>query len=303
MLSEAVIEVLHSIAGDNVKINEPLKEHTTFKIGGAADAFVEISDASQIVDIENFLRKVDIPYFIFGRGSNILAADKGVRGVILCLGDKFSDVTVDGEFIYAKAGASLAKIARIAMENSLTGMEFAAGIPGCAGGAAVMNAGAYGSEMKDVIAEVTVLSADGEEMVLSNSTMEFGYRTSSIKNRNFCVTGVKYKLTPGDKDEIKNKMDELAEKRRTKQPLEYPSAGSVFKRPEGHFAGALIQEAGFAGKNIGGAEVSSKHCGFIVNKGGATAEDVRNLIADIRTTVKELYSVDLETEIVMIGEY
>ncbi len=287
----------------NIHTEEPLAKHTTFRVGGLADCLVEIENTEQLRKIQKYLRLIELPYTIVGNGSNLLVGDKGYRGVVLQIGNKMADIRVEGNRITAQAGALLSKIAKAALENGLTGLEFASGIPGSVGGAVVMNAGAYGGEMKQVITSVTVLDPEGEELILDNETMEFGYRTSIIKHRPFLVTEVTMTLKPGDPAAIKAIMDDLAARRREKQPLEYPSAGSTFKRPEGYYAGQLIMEAGLRGFQIGGARVSDKHCGFVINTGTATAADVLDVIHHTQQTVREKFGVDLEPEVIMLGEF
>lgn len=287
----------------NIHTEEPLAKHTTFRVGGLADCLVEIENTEQLRKIQKYLRLIELPYTIVGNGSNLLVGDKGYRGVVLQIGNKMADIRVEGNRITAQAGALLSKIAKAALENGLTGLEFASGIPGSVGGAVVMNAGAYGGEMKQVITSVTVLDPEGEELILDNETMEFGYRTSIIKHRPFLVTEVTMTLKPGDPAAIKAIMDDLAARRREKQPLEYPSAGSTFKRPEGYFAGQLIMEAGLRGFQIGGARVSEKHCGFVINTGSASASDILGVIRHTQQTVKEKFGVDLETEVIMLGDF
>ncbi len=304
MISKAVMEALMDIVPkENIHIEEPLANHTTFRVGGPADCLVEIESTEQLRKMQKYLRLIEEPYTILGNGSNLLAGDGGYRGVVLQIGNKMADIRVKGNTITAQAGALLSKTARAALEHGLTGLEFAGGIPGSIGGAVVMNAGAYGGEMKQVITSVTVLDQEGEELVLDNDTMEFGYRTSVIKHRPFLVTEVTMELTPGDPAAIKSTMDDLAARRREKQPLEFPSAGSTFKRPEGHFAGQLIMEAGLRSFQIGGARVSDKHCGFVINTGTASAADVLDVIHHIQHTVKEKFDINLETEVIMLGEF
>ncbi len=302
MVSKAVVEVLKRfVPEDNICLQEQMAGHTTFRIGGPADCFVEPENEEQIRNVQRYLRMLEIPWFVVGNGSNLLVSDAGFRGVVLKVGKKMSRITVEGNRIVAQAGATMAQVARAAMEHSLTGLEFAAGIPGTVGGGVVMNAGAYGGELCQVVTKVTVLDAHGEHMELSNETMEFGYRTSSIKGHPFIVTEVEFVLAEADKESIKAKMDSLAAQRREKQPLEYPSAGSTFKRPEGYFAGKLIQDAGLRGYQVGGAQVAEKHCGFVINAGGATAADVKKLIDEIRERVQEMFHVNLETEVLFLG--
>ena len=289
---------LCEIAGkENVRTDEPMKQHTTFRIGGAADYFVSPQTTDQIKNIINLCKSEEMPWYVIGNGSNLLVSDRGFRGVIIQLFKNFSDLRVEGDRLYVQAGTLLSRTAKKALEASLTGFEFAAGIPGTIGGAMVMNAGAYDGEMSQVVTTVTVVNRNGEIMELDNSTMEYGYRTSVIQNQSFVVTKVTFRLQPGDPEQIAAKMEELAIRRREKQPLEYPSAGSTFKRPEGHFAGQLIMEAGLRGYSVGGAKVSEKHCGFIINTGNATAEDVKDVIWEVQRRVKERFHVELEPEI------
>nr|WP_300788412.1 UDP-N-acetylmuramate dehydrogenase [uncultured Acetatifactor sp.] len=301
MISGAVVEALQRyVPRDNIHLQEPMAGHTTFRIGGPADCFVQLEDEEQLRKVRRYLGLAGVPFFVLGNGSNLLVDDAGYRGVVLQIGQKMSDISVQGCHIIAKAGATLRQVAAAALEHGLAGFEFASGIPGTVGGGVVMNAGAYGGEMSQVVDQVRVVSKEGESMVLDNDTMEFRYRGSVIRGSAFTVTEVTFRLEPGDREAIRAKMEELAARRREKQPLEYPSAGSTFKRPEGHFAGKLIMEAGFAGYRIGGAQVSEKHCGFVINTGGATARDVQALIKEIQARVKERFRVDLEPEIVFL---
>lgn len=304
MISEAVIQALEDIVPQkNIHLKEPLAKHTTFRVGGSADCLVEIENVEQLKKIQKYLTLIEIPYVVIGNGSNLLAGDGGYRGVVLQMGDKNADIRVEETTITARAGALLSQVARAALEHGLTGLEFASGIPGSVGGAVVMNAGAYGGEMKQVVTLVKVLNQDGEELELENDTMEFGYRTSAIKNHPFIVTEVVMELTKGDSQAIRAQMDDLADRRREKQPLEFPSAGSTFKRPEGYFAGELIMKAGMRGFQIGGARVSDKHCGFVVNAGNASAADVRAVISAVQQAVEEKFGVSLEPEVIMLGEF
>lgn len=304
MISQAVKDSLNRfLPEDQIKTQEMMSRHTTFKVGGPADCLVSPSDEKQLGGIIRYLNKVEIPYFVVGNGSNLLVSDAGYRGVIIKIGDDMAQVTVDGDRIHAGSGASLARVARAALDAGLTGLEFAAGIPGTVGGALIMNAGAYDGEMKMVVEEVTVIDVEGNLLALDNSTMEFGYRTSALKNQKFVATGCTFLLKKGNPEEIKAKMDDFAQRRREKQPLEFPSAGSTFKRPEGHFAGKLIQDAGLAGFSVGGAQVSEKHCGFVINKGDATAKDIKVLIGFVQDKVKDTFGVDLEPEVIMLGEF
>lgn len=303
-LSSAVLEFIKAhIPEEDILLQEPMSRHTTFRIGGAASCFVKISKEEQLVALVPYLRRIEIPYFILGNGSNLLVGDHGYDGVILQLKEKFNNIEVKGSRLYVQAGALLSRTAQCAMEHSLAGLSFASGIPGTVGGGVMMNAGAYGGEMKQVVESVTVMSEEGDIMVLDNETMEFGYRTSIIKNRHFTVLEVVFKLEEGNKEEIKAHMDELAEKRKEKQPLSFPSAGSTFKRPEGYFAGKLIMDAGLRGYSIGGARVSEKHCGFVINTGKATAADVSEVIAEVQEKVKDKFGVTLEREVIYLGNF
>jgi UDP-N-acetylmuramate dehydrogenase len=257
----------------------------------------------QLKKVMDLVRRLGIEYFVLGNGSNLLVSDEGYDGVIISLSN-FNKVELKGSNqIYVEAGAMNSAVASFTRDNSLTGYEFAAGIPGTIGGAMIMNAGAYGGEMAQVVTEVTVLSPEGEIMVLDNNTMEFGYRTSAIKNKGFIVLSVLLTLKRGKEEEITAQMKELAEKRRDKQPLEYPSAGSTFKRPEGYFAGKLIEDAGLRGFSVGDAQVSEKHCGFVVNKGSATSTDIYNLIKEVQKIVYEKANVKLEPEVIILGKF
>ena len=253
MISKAVLEALQKfVPCENIRLQEPMADHTTFRIGGPADCFVQLENEKQLKDVRRYLELAGVPFFVIGNGSNLLVSDSGYQGVVLQIGSEMSDIRVEGCRMVAKAGASLAQTARM-----------------------VMNAGAYGGEMCQVVTQVTVVNRDGETMELDNETMEFGYRTSVIRHSAFIVTEVAFSLAHGDRDTIQARMEELAGRRREKQPLEYPSAGSTFKRPEGHFAGQLIMEAGFRGFQKGGARVSDKHCGFIINTGNGLFGSLR----------------------------
>ena len=299
-----ILGKLQDIVGsDNIVSDEPMRKHTTFRIGGNADIFVRPEYKEQIAEILRLCRKQDVPYFILGNGSNLLVGDRGFRGVVINIMDNMNDIKVDGGIIKAQAGAMLIKVSRAARDNSLTGLEFASGIPGTIGGAIYMNAGAYGGEMKDVVTQVTAMDAEGEIYTFGTDELEFSYRHSVIQQRDLIVLDVTMKLAAGDQKIIDDRMSELAVARRTKQPLEYPSAGSTFKRPEGYFAGKLIMDAGLRGYRVGDAQVSEKHCGFVVNRGNATADDVIKLIDDVKAKVSEEYDVVLEPEVRMIGEF
>lgn len=302
MISETVVKALERfLPAENISLKEPMKKHTTFRIGGEAELFLRMENPRQLKEVQNYLQKLEITYYVLGNGSNLLVSDEGYPGVILEIADKMNTIRVEGNSIIAQAGALMSKIAHVAYEHGLTGFEFAAGIPGTIGGGVVMNAGAYGGELKNVVTAVEVLNSNGEILSLDNQTMEFGYRTSILKKHPFIVTEVRIALQEGCKEKIKATMDDLAAKRREKQPLEFPSAGSTFKRPEGYFAGKLIMDAGLRGYQVGGAQVSEKHCGFVINKGGATAADVKQLIADVQKEVKKQFEVELEPEVIFLG--
>lgn len=299
--------------------DEPMKKHTTFRIGGPADYYAE-PDVSQISKLIEIAKACDMPVAVIGNGSNLLVGDKGIRGLVIGIGKGMSaievteavaqqstaqDLTAQGNchIITAGAGAILAAVAAKAAEASLSGLEFASGIPGSVGGAVVMNAGAYGGEIKDVLIDATVLTADGELKTVTRDELDLSYRHSIVPEKGYIVLSARFRLTPKPKDEIKSYMAELRAKRVEKQPLEYPSAGSTFKRPEGYFAGKLIMDAGLRGYSVGDAQVSQKHCGFVVNKGEATAADVLTLIKDVQETVLKQFGVKLEPEVKMIGEF
>ena len=301
-MSDEIVTRLINITGkDNVRINEPMKNHTTFKIGGPAQYYVTPESVTQIQEVVSLCRDMNIPLHVIGNGSNILVGDDGVDGVVLALFNTFSDYEIKDNVITAQAGMSLIKLAVIALREGLTGMEFASGIPGSVGGAVYMNAGAYDGQMKDVVTSVTVLDEAGNIRILGRDELDMGYRTSTVAKHNMIVLQVIIELKAGDKDQIKDRMNQLSELRKQKQPLEYPSAGSTFKRPEGYFAGKLIADAGLKGYSIGGAAVSEKHAGFVVNMGGATAKDVVELTDYIKKRIIEQFGVTLELEIKKIG--
>lgn len=280
-----------------------MHKHTTFRVGGPAEVFVTVENSKQLEKIIKYLNLVERPYFILGNGSNLLVGDKGYRGVIIRLGGDFNHLTVEGTLLTAGASVLLSAAARAAMENGLTGMEFASGIPGSVGGGVKMNAGAYDGEMRNIVESVQVMYKDGSILDLDNETMEFGYRNSVIKNRPYVVLQVSMRLQEGDREAILARMNELTARRKEKQPLEYASAGSTFKRPEGHFAGKLIMDSGMRGARIGGARVSEKHCGFVINDGTAVAADIAELIQEVIETVKEKFGVTLEPEVIFLGDF
>lgn len=286
---------------DSIKVNEPMKNHISFKVGGPADILLEPSDEKQIIKSIEICKNNNIPYIVIGNGSNLLVRDGGIRGVVIKLSG-LNFIKVDGNYISAGAGVVLKDVSDEALENSLTGFEFASGIPGSVGGAVFMNAGAYDGEMKNIISSVTVLDKEGNILTLEKDELEFGYRTSSVKTEGYIVISAQFQLQLGDKVKIKNRIDELTQKREEKQPLEYASAGSTFKRPEGYFAGKLIQDAGLKGFTIGGAAVSQKHSGFVINTGNATAQDVLDVIKHVQDEVKNQFGVELKTEVRIIGE-
>lgn len=304
MLSSTFIENLgRMIPQENIILNEPMSRHTTFRVGGEAACLIKVPDSKSLARLILFLEQTGHDFFLLGNGSNLLVSDSGYDGIILKLEEEFEKVQVDGLKIIAGAAASLSQVAKRAMEEGLAGMEFASGIPGTLGGAIVMNAGAYDGEMKQIVKEVNVMDQAGNILTLNNETMEFGYRSSVIRNRPFIVLSAVLALEEGNKEEIMEKMKDLAEKRREKQPLQYASAGSTFKRPEGYFAGKLIMEAGLRGFSIGGAKVSDKHCGFIVNTGNATAQDIYEVIQEVQEKVKEQFGVWLEPEVIRLGKF
>lgn len=282
---------------------EPMRLHTTFRVGGPAALFLELQSEQEFRDILTLLHAEEEDYFTVGNGSNLLISDTGYNGVILHPSKNFGDVRVEGERLICESGATLAAIARTALEQGLTGFEFAAGIPGSLGGAIVMNAGAYDGEMKQVVEAVKLITPEGEIVTKDCEEMDFSYRHSILKEKPYLVLSVTIKLSKGDKGQIKARMEELAQKRKEKQPLEYPSAGSTFKRPEGYFAAKLIQDAGLRGLMVGGAQISEKHCGFVINKDQATAKDIYELMKRVQEQVKEKYGVMLEPEVICLGDF
>ena len=283
-------------------VNEPMSAHTTFRIGGPADFLVTPGTAGQLKEILALCREENQPFFILGNGSNLLVGDRGYSGTMICL-SRLSAVETEGTCIRAQAGALLSKIAREACERSLAGFEFAAGIPGSLGGAVVMNAGAYGGELKDVLVNVTVMDREGNILKKTPEELCMGYRTRSVLSEEYVVLEAEINLEKGDRRLIRARMDDLAARRREKQPLEYPSAGSTFKRPEGYFAGKLIDDAGLRGFRVGGAQVAEKHCGFVINREQATAADVMELCRRVSGAVKEQFGVELEMEVKTIGNF
>ena len=302
MNDQFLTELQNVMGGSGIFMEEPMKKHTTFRVGGPADVLVQ-PDETALAAILALCRQYYVPYSFIGNGSNLLVGDKGIRGVVIEMTDPMGNIEVHGTKITAQAGAMLSKIANTAASNGLGGMEFAAGIPGSVGGAVVMNAGAYGGEMKDIIERVYVLDENGARLELDRDALDLGYRHSCIPDKKYIVTKVVLELVPRDEAEIRSEMKELNEKRAEKQPLQYPSAGSTFKRPEGYFAGKLIMDAGLRGYQVGGAQVSEKHCGFVINKGDATAADICQLMRDVSDKVQAQFGVVLEPEVKMIGEF
>lgn len=303
MNSEIIKKFCDLLGEERVFTGEAMSRHTTFKIGGPADYFLMPDKDTDVGRIVKICKESAIPYFILGNGSNLLVGDGGYRGAVIQIYKNMSAVTVEGTEITVQAGALLSSVTAAAKNAALTGFEFAGGIPGTMGGAVVMNAGAYGGEMKDVLTEVTVMDEEGEIVTLPADKLELGYRTSIIKTAGYIVLEAKLQLKEGNPEVIRETMKDLTIRRTTKQPLEYPSAGSTFKRPEGYFAGKLIMDSGLAGYQVGGAQVSEKHCGFVINAGGATARDVRTLMDNVRDIVYKKYGVTLEPEVKFLGDF
>ena len=286
----------------DIKVNEPMSKHTSFRVGGPAKVFLVVHSEEILSKILMALKERKIPYFILGNGSNLLVSDQGYDGVMVYLGEEFANLEIEGNRIKAGAAAFLGKVARKALEEELTGLEFAAGIPGTLGGGVVMNAGAYGGELSQVVTKVRAMNAVGNIVILEKNELLLGYRTSIFKMQPFVILEVILELRKGNQEEIRAKMDEYTKARIEKQPLEYPSAGSTFKRPEGYFAGKLIMDAGLRGFSVGDAQVSEKHCGFVINKGNATASDICTLMKEVTGKVKEQFGVELEPEVILLGE-
>lgn len=294
---------LEEIVGkDKIKYNEKMSKYTTMKVGGPCDCIIFPDEISKIKDAIDFCKNKKIAFYVIGNGSNLLVKDEGIQGVVIKLGHRFGKIEIDGEYILAYAGATMPALSQLAKKNSLKGLEFACGIPGTVGGGVKMNAGAYGSQISDVLYEVTYMDEKEEIKTIKNKDCSFGYRKSIFTiNPNYVILSAKFKLKKGDIDEIENKMKENSIARRTKQPLEYPNFGSVFKRPEGYFVGKLVDDAGLRGYKIGGAQVSTKHTGFIVNVDNATCKDVLDLIEYVQTTVYNKFNVKLTPEVIIIG--
>ena len=297
-----LIEALSAIAGSHqILENEPMSRHTTFRVGGSADVLFLPESEEQLLQALSIAREAGVPCVVIGNGSNLVVKDGGIRGLVIALGEGMAAIARAGETLTAWAGASLARVSAYAQASGLSGLEFASGIPGTLGGGCTMNAGAYGGQLSDVLVEARVL-LDGEVRTLTVEEMQMGYRTSLPLRRGGIVISARFALTPDDPEAIAARMRELNARRRDKQPLNYPSAGSTFKRPEGYFAGALIEQAGLKGKRVGGAQVSEKHAGFIVNTGGATAADILTLIGTVQDEVADRFGVRLETEVRILGE-
>lgn len=291
------------VGEDNVKEQVSLSEYTTFRVGGAAEIMVTVNTMEEMAKVIGFLNKCSANYFVLGNGSNLLISDEGYKGIVIKLSGKLTDMVVVGNKITAGAGALLSNVCKTAADNSLTGMEFAYGIPGTVGGAIVMNAGAYGGDMSMVVDGVEAVTKEGEIIYVSPHSLRFDYRKSDVAKAGIVVAMVSFKLTPGNEEEIRAAMKDIMARRVEKQPLEFPSAGSTFKRPKGHFAGQLIEEAGLKGFRIGGACVSPKHAGFIVNDANATAKDISDLIDAVKKKVYDNSGVKLETEVIKIGRF
>lgn len=296
-------KLVQIVGEERVRTDEPMKSHTTFRVGGPADFFVTPETSEEVRAVIDMCRSEEIDCHIIGNGSNLLVSDRGVRGVVVQIAKAMNKIESNGEQIRAQAGALLSEVAAHALKDGLAGFEFAAGIPGTLGGACVMNAGAYGGEMKDVLYEVTVLTPQGEFLVLKEDELELGYRTSVVARKGYIVLEAVIRLKKGDEEEIRRQMEDLRDRRISKQPLEYPSAGSTFKRPEGYFAGKLIQDAGLRGYTFGGAQVSEKHCGFVINRGDATAAEVAELMRRVADKVEEQFKVRLEPEVKRLGDF
>ncbi len=294
---------LRDLLGDEIiLLNEPMKNHTTFKIGGPVDMMVSPRNTEEIKVIVQYCHSHRIPFMVIGKGSNLLVRDKGIRGIVIKLGHNFQALQIEGEQIWAQAGIRLSELAKKAGANSLSGLEFAEGIPGSLGGAVLMNAGAYDGEMKDIIVEVEAINTAGTVRLFSGEEIGFSYRKSCFQDNQYMILSASMQLGTRPKEEIYAKMQNYAQIRREKQPLEYPSAGSTFKRPPGLYVGPMIEQMDLKGYRIGGAEVSTKHAGFIINNGKASAADVLTLINKIQTEARERFGVDLHPEIHIVGE-
>ena len=302
MYTDFLKEIALFMEAEDIKTDEMMNKHTSFRVGGPAKVFLTVHSEESLKNILLALKRYELPYFVLGNGSNLLVSDEGYDGVMVYLGEEFSEVEINGMQMRAKAATLLGKVARMAMEEGLAGLEFAAGIPGSLGGGVVMNAGAYGGELSQVVTKVRAMNPEGEIVELEKNQLLLGYRTSIFKTQPFVILEVFMELQKGNKEEILAKIKEYTKARVEKQPLEYPSAGSTFKRPEGHFAGKLIMDAGLRGYRIGDAQVSEKHCGFVINRGNATATEIKTLMEDVAKKVKEEFGVDLEAEVILLGK-
>ena len=296
------IKLSEYIPTERILINEPMKKHTSFRIGGPADIMVLPASEEEIIHALKVCKDTSVPFFIMGNGSNLLVRDKGIRGVVIKISENYSKIEVNGTNIKAQSGVLLSTLSRAAVRNSLKGLEFASGIPGTLGGAITMNAGAYGGEMKDVVASVRCIDSNGKIHILQKEDMNFGYRTSRIQTTDLIVSEVNMELEYGDQQESLDLMADLARRRREKQPLAYPSAGSTFKRPVGYYAGKLIQDCGLKGLRIGDAQISELHAGFIINLGNATAQNVIDLINKVQEVIYDKYGVKMVPEVRIVGE-
>ena len=294
--------LLNILNKEDILIDEPMSKHISFRVGGPADILVKPSSEDQIKDILTFAKKENIPYLIIGNGSNLLVRDGGIRGIVIKIAENFNDFSIEGTTVTAQSGAMLSFMGKSIMRNNLTGFEFAAGIPGTLGGAIAMNAGAYGGEMKDIVKSVRLIDSQGNIVELSNEEMQFAYRKSILSKEEYIVLSAVMELKEGNYEEIRDIMKDLTNKRVTKQPLNLPSAGSTFKRPEGYFAAKLIEDCVLKGLTLRGAQVSDKHCGFVVNLGGAQAKDILDLIYVVKSTVYSKFGVMLEEEVKILGE-
>lgn len=288
-------------ADKNVKFDFLIKEYTNFKVGGLCDVVAFPKSPEEIIDLLKIAKKNNIPTTVLGNLTNLIVRDGGIEGLVILLRENYSGIKACGDEVTALAGATLQKTANIARDNSLSGMEFAHGIPGSVGGGITMNAGAYDGELKDIVKSVTAITKDFEIKEFSNEEMKFRYRNSLVQDENLVVLSATFKLKCGNKEEINDKMQDLMARRKAKQPLEYPSAGSTFKRPEGYFAGKLIQDADLKGLTHGGAQISKKHSGFVINIGGATAKDIVDLIETVQKIIHDKFGVEIEREVKIIG--
>lgn len=296
-------EISKIVPEERISVLEPLDKHISFKVGGPADYFIEVASSEEIAKLIYYFGLIDNDYYVLGNGTNMLVGDKGYHGSIISLHKHMQSIEIEGDRIICQAGATIAAVAVAAQKAGLKGLEFASGIPGTVGGAVVMNAGAYDGEISQIFESCEVVALNGNIITMRDDELMFGYRKSVFKREPLICTQVVFKLSEGDPDKIAERMDELRELRMSKQPLEYPSAGSTFKRPEGYFAGKLIMDSGLRGMQIGGARVSDKHCGFIVNVGGANASDILDLINEVQEIVKEKQGISLEPEICMLGDF